>query len=125
MDDPVARFYDDLAGDYHLFFDDWRTSVLWQGEVLDKVIQGQLGRGGLSVLDCACGIGTQAIGLAGRGYRVHTTDISPTAVERAGKESVSFGVPLTTATADLRTLASQVPGAFDVVLACDNAYPIS
>jgi glycine/sarcosine N-methyltransferase len=121
--DSVARFYDDLAGDYDLIFADWRASVRWQGEVLDKVIRGQLAPGSLSVLDCACGIGTQAIGLGMRGYRVYATDISPAAVDRAGQEAAFFGVPLTTGTADLRTLASQVPGEFDVVLACDNALP--
>ena len=123
MEDPVARFYDDLASDYDLRFADWKTSVLWQGEVLDKVIRGQIAPGSLAVLDCACGIGTQAIGLAARGYRVYATDISPAAVSRAGEEAASFGVPLTTGSADLRTLASQVPGEFDVVLACDNALP--
>ena len=25
--DPVARFYDDLAGFYHLLFDDWDAAV--------------------------------------------------------------------------------------------------
>jgi SAM-dependent methyltransferase len=123
MDDPVARFYDDLAGDYHHLFADWRASVLRQGEVLDRVIRGELAPGSLSVLDCACGIGTQAIGLAGRGYRVHATDLSPAAVGRAAREAASFRIPLTTATADLRALAGQVPGEFDVVLACDNALP--
>lgn len=123
MEDSIARFYDDLAGDYDLIFADWRTSVLSQGEVLDKLIRGQMEPEGLSILDCACGIGTQAIGLAARGYQVYATDISQAAVDRAGKEALSFGVPLTTGTADLRTLASQIPGEFDVVLACDNVLP--
>jgi glycine/sarcosine N-methyltransferase len=123
MDDPTAQFYDDLADDYHLLFEAWSRSVLWQGEVLDRLIRGQIPSGARSVLDCACGIGTQAIGLAGRGYQVHATDFSPAAVARAEREAVSFGVPLTTGTADLRTLTSHVAGEFDVVLACDNALP--
>ena len=36
------------------------------------------------VLDCSCGIGTQAIGLALRGHDVLATDLSPGVVERAG-----------------------------------------
>ena len=45
--DPVARFYDDLAGFYHLLFDDWDAAVERFGDEVprqDEVIQllGQL-----------------------------------------------------------------------------------
>jgi glycine/sarcosine N-methyltransferase len=122
MADSVARFYDGLADEYHLLFADWDASVRRQGEILDRLIVGQLGPPPHRVLDCACGIGTQAIGLAQRGYRVHGTDLSPAAVERAQREAARFGVSLTTAVADLRALDA-VDGSFDVVLACDNAVP--
>jgi methylase of polypeptide subunit release factors len=48
-----------------------------------------------SALDCACGINTQAIGLAMRGGTVHATDLSPAAIARAGREAASFGAALT------------------------------
>jgi hypothetical protein len=54
---------------------------------------------------------------------VHATDISRAAIARAVREALSFGVRLTSGVADLRTLAAQVAGEFDVVLACDNALP--
>jgi SAM-dependent methyltransferase len=123
MSDSGLRFYEQLAGDYHLIFGDWKSSVLRQGEILDTLIRAHIRTGSLSVLDCSCGIGTQAIGLALRGYRVHATDLSPAEVERAEREAKSFGVSLTFGVADFRTLASQVPGSFDVVLSCDNALP--
>lgn len=44
------------------------------------------------ILDCACGIGTQTLGLAGAGYRVHGTDLSPEAVRRARTASAAAGV---------------------------------
>ncbi|MGE3908954.1 MAG: class I SAM-dependent methyltransferase [Chloroflexota bacterium] len=130
MADSVQRFYDGLSDGYHLLFADWDASVRRQGEVLDRLIQRELGRGpdpsqeasAVSVLDCSCGIGTQAIGLAGCGYRVHGTDLSPAAVARAAREAARLGVPLTTGVADLRALDT-VPGTFDVVLSCDNALP--
>ena len=122
MADSVTSFYDGLADEYHLLFADWDASVRRQGEILDRLIAGQLGPPPHQVLDCACGIGTQALGLAARGYQVHGTDISPAAVERAQREAARIGVPLTTAVADLRTLQA-VEGTFDVVLACDNAIP--
>ena len=121
-DDSTIRFYDGLADEYHLLFADWDASVRRQGEILDRLIAGRLGPPPHRVLDCACGIGTQALGLAARGYRVHGTDISPAAVERAQREAARLGVPLTTAVADLRALDA-IEGTFDVVLACDNAIP--
>jgi glycine/sarcosine N-methyltransferase len=122
MADSVTSFYDSLADEYHLLFADWEASVRRQGEILDRLIAGQLGPPPHRVLDCSCGIGTQAIGLAGRGYQVHGTDISPAAVERAQREAARLGMLLTTGVADLRALDA-VGGSFDVVLSCDNAIP--
>ena len=104
MTDSVTAFYDSLASEYHLLFADWDASVRRQGEILDRLIAAQLGPPPHTVLDCACGIGTQALGLAQLGYTVHGTDISPAAVERSRREAVRLGVPLTTAIADLRAL---------------------
>jgi glycine/sarcosine N-methyltransferase len=122
MADSVAGFYDGLAAEYHLLFADWDASVGRQGEILDRLIVGELGQGPHRVLDCSCGIGTQAIGLALRGHGVHGTDISPAAVERAQREATRLGVTLATGVADLRALDA-VDGTFDVVLSCDNAVP--
>lgn len=125
LNEPVSttQFYEALASDYHLIFADWQESVRWQGEMLDEIIRTSLGGPPASLLDCTCGIGTQAIGLALRGYTVHATDLSPSAVERARREAASLGASLTFGVADLRTLATQVPGTFEVVIACDNALP--
>jgi 2-polyprenyl-3-methyl-5-hydroxy-6-metoxy-1,4-benzoquinol methylase len=123
MRESVLQFYEQLANDYHLIFADWKRAVLWQGEVLDKLIRAQMGPPPLSILDCSCGIGTQAIGLAIRGHRVHATDLSPAAVERAEREARSFGLSLTFGVADLCTLATQVHGSFDTVISCDNSLP--
>ena len=117
------RFYDQLAGDYHLIFADWREAIQRQGDVFDGIIRRQLNGAPLSVLDCSCGIGTPAIGLAERGYRVHGTDISAAAVERARREAEAAGVAATFGVADLRTLDAQVDGMFDIVMSCDNALP--
>ena len=92
MTDSVTRFYDGLADEYHLLFADWDASVRRQGAILDRLIAGRLGPPPHRVLDCACGIGTQAIGLAALGYRVHGTDISPAAVARAQREAARLGV---------------------------------
>lgn len=123
MANEKNNFYDDLANDYHLIFADWRSSVIQQGKILDKLIQAKMDRPGLAVLDCSCGIGTQAIGLAMLGYLVHATDLSRASVERAAREAAGFGLKLTTGVADFRELANQVEGTFEVVIACDNSLP--
>ncbi|OIJ94565.1 class I SAM-dependent methyltransferase [Streptomyces colonosanans] len=114
----VARFYDELADDYHLIFADWDASVRRQGNALDALI----GPDRAAVLDCSCGIGTQAIGLALRGHHVTGTDISPRAAARAAREAAHRKVTLRTAVADMRHLP--FPDAqFDVVVCADNALP--
>ncbi|MFE1194049.1 class I SAM-dependent methyltransferase [Streptomyces olivaceoviridis] len=114
----VARFYDELADDYHLIYSDWDASIRRQGEVLDALI----GRDGAAVLDCSCGIGTQAIGLALRGHSVTGTDVSRRAAARAVHEAARRGVRLRTAAADMRRLP--FPDArFDTVVCADNALP--
>ena len=124
--DPAVstrRFYDELASNYHLIFADWEQSIQRQAAALDRIIRTELTEPPWSVLDCTCGIGTQAIGLAERGYQVHGTDLSPAAVRRAARECRTRGLKLTFAVADVRELDKLVGGAFDVVLSCDNALP--
>ncbi len=125
MNDRVREFYDDLAADYHLIFEQWDASVQRQGAVLDALIRSYYPDPNQrpKVFDCSCGIGTQALGLALLGYRVHATDLSPKAAARARAEAERLGTVLTVGVADFRDLASQVPGQYDVVIACDNSLP--
>ncbi len=119
----VADFYDALADNYDLVYGGrWEEATIRQGEVLDVLIEASLGPGARDVLDCSCGIGTQALGLAMRGHRVYGTDISERAVERARREASRLGLRATFAVADFRDLGS-VPGGFDVVISCDNSIP--
>ena len=121
MNESVPRFYDELAEKYHLMFADWRGEVLAQGQTLDGLIRQLAPPGAHTVLDCACGIGTQAIGLATRGYQVRATDVSIGALERAAREAQTFGVSLPVSVADFRSLDRQVTQTFDVVVCLDNA----
>jgi glycine/sarcosine N-methyltransferase len=120
MTPSVRQCYDGLADEHDLMFADWRAEVVKQGETLDLLIRRQVGPVAGSVLDCACGIGTQAIGLAMRGYTVHATDLSPAAVARAARDAASFGAALTLDVADFRALETTLMDTFDVVLCCDN-----
>lgn len=119
--DSGEAFYADLASHYHLLFEDWDASVVAQGRALDRLIGGILGPGTRRVLDAACGIGTQALGLALCGHAVTGTDLSAPVLARAGREAMRLGVVLTTRCADLRALSGAVDGRFEVVAVLDNA----
>lgn len=122
-DSDILAFYENLAADYENIFADWRASVRRQGRLLNGIICDALGVRPEAVLDCACGIGTQAIGLALHGYTVHATDISPAPVALARQYAAELGASLGFGVADMRQLDEQVAGSFDVVIACDNAIP--
>ena len=117
-----AEFYDALASDYHLLFPDWWAAAEWHGRVVAEVLAAhQKGHGRL--LDCTCGIGTQALPLARLGYDVTAADVSGAAVERARQEAAARGIDVTFAVSDVREVRKHVDGDFDVVISCDNALP--
>ena len=123
MSESVERFYDDLAADYHHIYADWESGIERQSSVLDQLIQCESSASASIVLDCSCGIGTQAIGLAQRGYEVFASDLSPEAIARAKSEAVKRGLSILFAVADVRELECAFDQKFDVVISCDNSLP--
>ena len=120
---PTADFYDKLAPFYHLIFENWQSSIARQATALDSIIRSAVGPYAHSVLDVACGIGTQAIGLAARGYRVTASDISAGAVQRARLESNQRNLTIEFSVADMRAAYSHHKQTFDIVLCADNSLP--
>ena len=120
--DDVRAFYDDLAPLYHLIYEDWDASIARQGGALASIIAERWGDGARVVLDAAVGIGTQALGLLGRGFDVIGSDFSPVAVDRAAREATARGLRLRCLVADFCALAIR-PESADVVLVGDNALP--
>jgi len=124
MADPVKDFYDRLAPNYHLMFEDWNASIARQAESLAVVLERECGvSSGSRVLDCACGIGTQALGLAARGFDVTATDISRAGIERVRAEAANRRLSVQAQTADMLDLGEISDHCFDVVLCMDNAVP--
>ena len=120
---PTKKFYDDLSADYHLNFGDWDEAIANQAKVLDKIIRKYANGAQRTILDCACGIGTQAIGLAQTGYMVTASDLSPIALKRAADEAEKRNVRINFKAADFLQLESEIEGTFDVVICCDNPLP--
>jgi glycine/sarcosine N-methyltransferase len=123
MPSGVEHFYDSLADAYHLIFDDWNRAIARQAGVLDPLIRGKLRRRCISLHDCACGIGTQAIGLAALGYEVSGSDLSLASVERAASEAAKRGLTIQFEVSDMTKLAEYPSDRFDVLGAFDNALP--
>ena len=123
MADSVIEFYDRLSREYRDNMGwDWESAVREEGTTLHRFLVNEMGRSGpYTLLDCTCGIGTQAIGLALLGHQVHASDLSPVSVERARREAAGFGVSMNLGVADFRDLGATISDTFDVVISCDNA----
>jgi SAM-dependent methyltransferase len=119
----AADFYDGLAPYYHLNYGDWRASVDRQGQALAAILQAHGVEPPSRVLDAACGIGTQSLGLARLGYRITGSDLSAGAVVRARAEAEERELRIDFSVADMRSVAEHHGRTFDVVMACDNSIP--
>ena len=124
MDEEVKSFYDQLASNYHLIFEDWEASIRRQASVLGAILERECGPAlTVKVLDCACGIGTQALGLVKMGFQVTACDLSSAAVERTRKEAETRGLNVPTFVADMLDLTEIPDGEFDAVICMDNSLP--
>ncbi len=121
--DPAASpaaFYDDLSDSYHRLYADWSEAIREQARALDRLLAGRHVFAPVRILDCAVGIGTQALGLLQLGYEVWGTDISSSAVGRARSESRRRRLDARLAVADMRMLPFSA-SSFDAVICLDNA----
>jgi|SRR5579864_3298247 len=119
----IESYYNALASYHKFMFHDWESSISRQAPILDGVIREFFGNDASTILDAACGIGTQSIGLAQLGYLVNATDISRSEIEMARAEATKRGLDIEFRVADMRQLTETYDRTFDVVLACDNAIP--
>jgi glycine/sarcosine N-methyltransferase len=123
MREKIVSFYSPLAEHYHLIFKDWNQSIDRQARVLNSLLTSEVREGPLKILDCACGIGTQALGFAAHEHQVVASDVSPGAIARAIKEAEHRGLHIEFQVSDMTSLAEIEACDFDVVAALDNALP--
>jgi len=127
-DQPIVAgitqtFYDGMAPQYDKFYPDWQAAVREEAAFLDGLFRSSGFDRTARVLDCACGIGTQAIGLAALGYSVTASDISAGELAEAEKRAAENKVSICFRQADFRALADVFSEKFDIVIAMDNALP--
>ena len=116
----TQTFYDNLATHYDKLFEDWHAATKEQALILDTLFRVEGFDSSARILDCACGIGTQAVGLAALGYDVTGSDFSPGALEEAKRRT---DLPVRFCQADFRNLEAVFEENFDIVMAMDNALP--
>lgn len=121
--DKIQKFYDNLAPQYDKLFQDWHLAGREQAVLLDGLFCKYGYDKTVNVLDCACGIGTQAIGLARAGYRVTGSDLSAGALEEAKERAARLNTDISFVQADFRRLEDTFSDSFDIVIAMDNALP--
>ena len=121
--DITQTFYDKMAAQYDKLFLDWQFITREQAEILDKLFAENGFDRTAEVLDCACGIGTQAIGLAALGYIVTASDISDGELAEAAERAEKNVVKIRFEHADFCALSDTFSEQFDIVIAMDNALP--
>ncbi len=119
----TQTFYNNLATKYDKLFLDWQGTTREQAEILDKIFKSSGFDHTAKVLDCACGIGTQAIGIAALGYNVTASDISDGELVEAEKRALENKVDIGFKNADFCALVNTFTEKFDIIIAMDNALP--
>ena len=118
----MENFYDKLSPFYHLIYQDWEASIERQGAQLKRLIQDRC-EAAKDVLDVACGIGTQSIGLAAEGFNVTGSDLSPQSIKRARTEAQARGLDIDFSVCNMLEIEAHHHANFDVVICADNALP--
>jgi SAM-dependent methyltransferase len=117
----MSEFYDQLASLYHLVFQHWDESIERQAGQLTSIIHERWGVGAKAILDVSCGIGTQALGVAKRGFAVSASDLSAAAISRAKAEAQRRAVQIDFSVCDMRAVHDHHRREFDVVISGDNS----
>jgi len=121
--DIIQTFYNSLASQYDKLFSDWQSTMREQAVILNKIFESNGFDTTAGLLDCACGIGTQAIGLASLGYSVTASDISDMELSEAKKRAKDNRVAIRFEHADFCALSDTFSEKFDIVICMDNALP--
>lgn len=119
----TQNFYDSLASQYDKLFLDWQATTREQAEILERIFASNGFDRSACVLDCACGIGTQSIGLAMLGYDVTASDISEGELAEARARAANNNAVIRFEQADFCALPETFSQKFDIIICMDNALP--
>jgi 2-polyprenyl-3-methyl-5-hydroxy-6-metoxy-1,4-benzoquinol methylase len=112
-----------MASQYDKFYSDWQKTTHDEAVFLNDIFKNSGFDKTAKILDCACGIGTQAIGLAALGYSVTGSDISEGEIVEAKKRAKENNVDICFKSADFCYLSEVFSEKYDIIIAMDNALP--
>jgi SAM-dependent methyltransferase len=116
----VVKSYDVLAEVYEWLISDAKLAPAEFAASFDDVLS--LLPSNAHVLDCSCGTGQLAVGLAGLGMQVVATDASEAMVRRTAVLSEEFGASIRTVRADWQELPDHFDDdTFDMVFCVGNS----
>jgi SAM-dependent methyltransferase len=120
----MGDFYVDLAYEYEWLFPDevinsFGATSPGSQALLEAAVTAL--QPGAPVLDCACGIGSDAMALARRGFAVTATDGSPAMAAEARLRSERLGIAMTVAHSQWQNLPQLTAGPFELVLCLGNS----
>ena len=111
--------YDTIAAVYEYLVPDALLSPRGSADAFAQYVPA-----GARVLDCACGTGTLAVGLALRGHEVVATDASAAMVARTARLAAANRAPVDASVCTWEALPERGwQEAFDVVLCVGNSLP--
>jgi glycine/sarcosine N-methyltransferase len=115
--------YDRIARYYRLLYADWEQSAARQSTAIGTLLAKHGVAPGASVLDCSCGIGTQALGLASLGYLMECSDPSGREVAELKREARRRQLALSARVCGFADLQRVFNAKFAAVISCDNSIP--
>ena len=116
----VAGLYDEWAEDYEAMHADWDATIRNHGSLLADALAARGVTAPATVLDCTCGTGTQAIGVALSGYTVSGSDISARELELARSTAARYGVDVAWVIGDLLAPPAHGHPSYDAVLMANS-----
>jgi glycine/sarcosine N-methyltransferase len=123
----MTDLYTDFAADYEWLFSD---DVVGSSPVLGATSPGSRDlleaaiatlAPGAPVLDCACGIGADAVALARRGFKVTATDGSSSMVARASQRLAPYSGQVSVIQSQWEHLPDKLTERFDLAICLGNA----
>lgn len=120
----MDSFYSQLTPFFHLIYNNWGSTIENHGDMLEQIFEQEWGNFPIrNVLDVACGIGTQSLGLAARGFEVTASDLSAAVVERARQEARIRNLSIDFSVCDMREVNTHHGKKFDAVICAGNSLP--
>ena len=114
----VAAVYDKMAPVFDYEVEDWELAKKAYIEYIKPILVENHVK---TVLDCSCGTGIQAIGLASEGFRVTASDISEEMIRAASKNASKHGVDIEFVHSSFLDLKTNFSKRFDAVISMGNA----